>query len=144
MGLALMWPPSPARHINGNPALARSAARPNCSAPRWSSRVALARARASTISSPHRPARPPASSVCEVKSALCPPAFFATMCWQAASCRRESKEGAMADQFPQGEPQAPGLIEYALIVALVAVLVIGILIVLAPAIATIVNTVRGG
>ncbi|HKD75479.1 MAG TPA: hypothetical protein VKB76_08290 [Ktedonobacterales bacterium] len=50
----------------------------------------------------------------------------------------------MADQFPQGEQQAPGLIEYALIVALVAVLVIGILIVLAPAIATIVNTVRGG
>jgi len=50
----------------------------------------------------------------------------------------------MADQYPQGEQQSPGLIEYALIVALVAVLVIGVLIVLAPAISTIITTVRGG
>jgi Flp pilus assembly pilin Flp len=49
----------------------------------------------------------------------------------------------MSNQAPQTGPQRPGLIEYALIVALVAVLVIGILIVLLPAITTIVNSMHG-
>jgi len=50
----------------------------------------------------------------------------------------------MADHLPQGESNSLGLVEYALIVALVAVLVIGVLIVLAPAISTIITTLRGG
>ncbi len=50
----------------------------------------------------------------------------------------------MADNVPQGERQGPGLVEYALITALVVVLVIGVLIVLAPAISAIVTTLRGG
>lgn len=50
----------------------------------------------------------------------------------------------MANLTPQGERQNPGLVEYALIIALVAVVAIGILIVLAPAISTIVTTIRGG
>lgn len=49
----------------------------------------------------------------------------------------------MADQQPRGEQQGLGLVEYALIVALVAVVAIGILIVLAPAITTIVKTISG-
>ena len=50
----------------------------------------------------------------------------------------------MADQLPKEERRPLGLIEYALIIALVAVVAIGIIIVLLPAITTIINTLRGG
>jgi Flp pilus assembly pilin Flp len=49
----------------------------------------------------------------------------------------------MADQVPQDERRPLGLIEYALIVALVAVVAIGIIIVLLPAISSIVSTLHG-
>jgi hypothetical protein len=47
----------------------------------------------------------------------------------------------MADPTPKG--QQPGLVEYALIIALVAVVAIGILIVLAPAITSIIKAFQG-
>ena len=50
----------------------------------------------------------------------------------------------MADQLPKEERRPLGLVEYALIIALVAVVAIGIIIVLLPAITTIINTLRGG
>gem|GEM_PF-5908205 len=49
----------------------------------------------------------------------------------------------MADQQPQSSHNNPGLIEYALITALVAVLVLGIIIVLIPTITSVVSTLRG-
>lgn len=50
----------------------------------------------------------------------------------------------MADQNSPGEQHRLGLVEYALIIALVAVVVIGVLIVLAPAITTIIHTFQTG
>jgi Flp pilus assembly pilin Flp len=50
----------------------------------------------------------------------------------------------MADPTPKEERRPLGLIEYALIIALVAVVAIGIIIVLLPAINSIITTIRGG
>jgi competence protein ComGC len=49
----------------------------------------------------------------------------------------------MSDNVPQGQRRHIGLVEYALVTALVVVLVIGVLIVLAPAISNIVKTMSG-
>ncbi len=49
----------------------------------------------------------------------------------------------MADQVPQDERRPLGLVEYALIIALVAVVAIGIIIVLLPAITSIVSVLHG-
>jgi Flp pilus assembly pilin Flp len=49
----------------------------------------------------------------------------------------------MADQVPQNERRPLGLVEYALIIALVAVVAIGIIIVLLPAITSIVAALHG-
>jgi hypothetical protein len=57
---------------------------------------------------------------------------------------RERNHTAMADQPPAPEKRPIGLIEYALIIALVAVIAIGIVIVLLPAINTIITTLRNG
>jgi Flp pilus assembly pilin Flp len=49
----------------------------------------------------------------------------------------------MADNPPKEERRPLGLVEYALIIALVAVVAIGIVIVLLPAITSIINTLHG-
>jgi Flp pilus assembly pilin Flp len=49
----------------------------------------------------------------------------------------------MADELPKDERRPLGLVEYALIIALVAVVAIGIIIVLLPAITSIIATLRG-
>lgn len=49
----------------------------------------------------------------------------------------------MANQPPQDDRRPLGLVEYALIIALVAVVAIGIIIVLLPAITSIVTTLKG-
>ena len=49
----------------------------------------------------------------------------------------------MADHVPQNERRPLGLVEYALVVALVAVVAIGIIIVLLPAIGSIVSALHG-
>lgn len=49
----------------------------------------------------------------------------------------------MSDNVPQSGRRRVGLIEYALVTALVVVLVIGVLIVLAPAINQIITTLHG-
>lgn len=48
----------------------------------------------------------------------------------------------MANQQPPSGRRELGLVEYALIIALVAVVVIGVLVVLAPAIMSIVHTLQ--
>jgi hypothetical protein len=54
-------------------------------------------------------------------------------CYNVAISLHYEGEAAMTDQIPPLSTRQPGLVEYALIVALIAVLVIGILIVLYPA-----------
>ena len=49
----------------------------------------------------------------------------------------------MADQVPQNDRRPLGLVEYALIIALVAVVAIGIIIVLLPAISSIISALHG-
>ena len=49
-----------------------------------------------------------------------------------------------SNQMPPVHRREPGLVEYALILALVAVVVIGVLVVLAPAITSIIRTFQAG
>lgn len=49
----------------------------------------------------------------------------------------------MTDKIPEDEGQKITFVEYALIVALVAVLIIGVFVVLAPALSKILSTLTG-
>jgi hypothetical protein len=59
------------------------------------------------------------------------------------SANHGGRETIMADELPKDERRPLGLVEYALIIALVAVVAIGIIIVLLPAITSIIATLRG-
>ncbi len=64
-------------------------------------------------------------------------------CYNAGDILRKDLT-TMAEQPPVPEKRPIGLIEYALIIALVAVIAIGIVIVLLPAINTIITTLHNG